>query len=78
MVFTLAFGIWSWFLGGGGVAVKRLQCGGVVPAAQPFAAAGGAAFSCSFPPLSLCEQTRSFTTGEVSELLPVLSVQLQK
>lgn len=59
------------------MAVMGLQCGGLMmmSAAQPFAAAGGAALSCSFPPLSLCEQTRSLSTGEVSELLPVLSVQ---
>lgn len=76
---TLAFGVGTRLLGGRCVTVMRLQGHRVMLVmlpAKPSSAGGCGVVPCLSPPLSLCQQTCSLPSGEVSQLLPVLPVQL--
>jgi len=73
---TLAFGVGTRLLGGGGVAVVRLQGHGVMRVMLPPRSAGGVLSRLS-PTLSLRQQTGGLPPGTVSELLPVLAIQLK-
>lgn len=76
---TLAFGVGARLLAGRGLAVIRLQGHGVLMMMMPPAVSRSAAGVVArlSPPLSLCQQTGSFPPGKVSQLLPVLTVQLK-